>query len=341
MAFREPVFLNFRGLFVAVEDQAVHRGEGPGYADSLRADLRAVVAGRAGDYRIFAEFGARGFDYGLFLRVEGPEVPHVREVVFHLFDIAHAGEDRYHSVEACGEAHGPRCDGSLRRVLFKDFAHFLGRRGQHPALDRLHDDYRLVVCARYFIASARLHGGVFPVGVVYLELDEFHLGVRGEDCFQLLGRRVERESNVLDESLSLLFLYEAPHVEVVEEFRAVLAEVVEQVEVEISCASAFERQVELAYRLFACFAVYPRGVLRRELVAFARIAFDERCAYRLFAARVGPRGVEVCEARRHEFIDHRLYLFDVYLFALLGQAHESEAQFFYFFSEVCHLRPSP
>ena len=115
--------------------------------------------------------------------------------------------------------------------------------------------------------------------------------------------------------------------------RAGLAQVVQQVEVEVTGAGADERLVKARLGLFLAGAVDPRGALGGKLVALARVALHKRLPDGVFAALVGPGGVEVGEAGAEEHVDHLLGLLDVdgALLALcLGlqpwQAHEAESE---------------
>ena len=116
--------------------------------------------------------------------------------------------------------------------------------------------------------------------------------------------------------------------------RAGLAQVVQQVEVEVAGAGAGERLVEACLGLLLASAVDPRGAFGGKLVALARVALHKRLPDGVFAALVGPGGVEVGEAGVEEHVDHLLSLLDVdgALLALglglqLRQAHEAKAEF--------------
>ena len=115
--------------------------------------------------------------------------------------------------------------------------------------------------------------------------------------------------------------------------RAGFAQVVQQVEVEVPRTGAGERLVEARLGLLLAGAVDPRGALGGKLVALTRMALHKGLADGLFAALVGPGGVEVGEAGVEEHVDHLLGLLDVdaallalYLGLQLRQAHKAKAE---------------
>lgn len=89
---------------VVVEALGVHGREQVGDGDVLRAAVRAVAAGRAGDEVLAAEDPLHLLHRGQLLGAERAEVLHEGDVVLHLLHIAHAGEDHQHSGEARREA---------------------------------------------------------------------------------------------------------------------------------------------------------------------------------------------------------------------------------------------
>ena len=151
---------------------------------------------------------------------------------------------------------------------------------------------------------------------------------------------MEGEAGVPDFSFHFLLLHEVPHLEVVEEMGSALAEVVEQIEIEITGAGLFQRRLELADGVFPALAVDPGGVFRGERELFARIAFDERLTDRVFRAGIGPGRVEIRKAARHKEIHHLFYLFDVDRFAVFRQPHQSESKFFRAQFDLRHVAPS-
>ena len=215
---------------------------------------------------------------------------------------------------------------ALELGLGEDAGNLLGRVREHAALDGLHDDDGLVVRPGHLVAAPALHGRVVPVRVVDLELYELHLRVGAQQLVELLGRGVEREASVLDETLLPLLGDPVPHAPLVKEMRPELAEVVKEVEVEVACARLPERGLELGHGVLTALAANPGSSLGGQLEALARVALDERLADGLLASRIGPGGVEVGESGVHEQVDHLLRLLDVDGLARLGQAHEAKSQ---------------
>ena len=93
--------------------------------------------------------------------------------------------------------------------------------------------------SRDLITSAGLYGGIFPIGIIDLQLHEFHFGVSSQNRFQFLRRGMERKTDMLDESFALLFPYPRPKVKIVEIMRTAFPEVVEQIKIEISRSRSF------------------------------------------------------------------------------------------------------
>ena len=74
---------------------------------------------------------------------------------------------------------------------------------------------------------------MLPVGVIDLKLDELGFRVFRQDFVELVGGRVERKADMADPSCLFLFEREVPQVEILEYIRALVAEVMEQVEVDV------------------------------------------------------------------------------------------------------------
>ena len=142
-----------------------------------------------------------------------------------------------------------------------------------------------------------------------------------------------------DEPLLFLLLDEAPHVEVVEEVRPPLPQVVQQVEIDVSGPRLPQRGLELRHGVLAGPAFEPRGVLGGQLELLPGIALHQRLADRVLAARVGPGSVEVGKALGQKAIHHPLRLLDVDSVALLGQTHQAEPQLLDPFPQMSHRIP--
>ena len=202
---------------------------------------------------------------------------------------------------------------------------------ERAALNGLHHHDRQPVGARSLVALARFDGFALPVGVIDLQLHEVHLGMRLQHLFQHGSLVVDGEAQVADQTRLLLLVQEVPQAEVVEQARALLAQVMQQEEVEITRPRLAQRLVEHGARMIGVFR-QPRRQLRGNLERFARIALDDGLAQRRLrpAVMVAARRVEIGEARVHEQVYHMLDLLDVDLLAAValddGQPHEPEAQ---------------
>ena len=100
VSFDEPAFLMTRRRFVLVERQHVHRRERAGYADIVRADFGAVIAGRARNYVDFGKLGLCLLHHISLLRREVRKIFHVGKIVVHLLDITHTGKNNFQPMNA-------------------------------------------------------------------------------------------------------------------------------------------------------------------------------------------------------------------------------------------------
>ena len=83
-----------------VEFLRVHTREQIGYRNMSRATRRAISATRTGDQPLRMKNIRNASDGSLFRFVERSEIAHEREIVLHLFEIAHAGKHHKHAVKA-------------------------------------------------------------------------------------------------------------------------------------------------------------------------------------------------------------------------------------------------
>ena len=81
---------------------------------------------------------------------------------------------------------------------------------------------------------------ILPVEVIDLELNEIHLGVRGQELIEAFPIIMYGKTNVLDLTCCFLFLREVPHIVFVELCGAFATDVVEQIVINIIKAHAFE-----------------------------------------------------------------------------------------------------
>ena len=155
----------------------VQTGEDVGNGNMTRTAVGTVAADGAGDGVQGSEEISDLPDGRVLFGGERGEVFHIREIVAHLRVVAHARKNHKDLIVIGGEADGITRDASAVKVgqyLFR-----VGREiDERPALDRFHDDDRLFVLFRDFIAPTGLHRRVVPVKIVELELNEFYRGIR-------------------------------------------------------------------------------------------------------------------------------------------------------------------
>ena len=182
----------------------VQAGEDIRDQDPHRAAVGAVAAGGAGDQILGAEEVADLLDRRALQLVQGLRLDHEGEVVVHLVQVAHAGEDHRHLLKARGEAqsHAGR---RLTELLVERYGVFGQTLDERAALDRLHDDDRLAVADAGFVDALGIHGDVAVVQIVELDLDDLDLRVGGQDLVQDLGGVVEGQADVADLALALEF----------------------------------------------------------------------------------------------------------------------------------------
>ena len=144
---------------------------------------------------------------------------------------------------------------------------------------------------------------------------------------------------MLDDALVALAAQEVPDAEAVEGLGAVVAQVVQEVEVEIPRARARKGGGQHALGLLRGLGAGPGGQLCRQLVGLPGVAVHQRGldGHFALAAEVAVRRVKVGEALGEEEVDHLLGLLDVDVLADHGQAHQAEAELFDVLSERTHL----
>ena len=298
----------------------------------LGTDGQAPAAVRTVDRRALVKEAHRLGDDALFFVVERREVLHIGGVVLELRHVRHAGEHHHHIVKAGGIADGPGGVGECRLLLPEKRFDRLRHVGQHAALDRLHDDDRLVVPRRDLVAGPGLHDLAVPVEVVELELDVFHLRVLGQNVFEHRRAVVEGKTEVPD--LSLLFelcgLLENAQLHGV--FIARGVERVEPVVVHIVRAEPRELLREKAAGV-AALPDEKHGQLRRDREARARVPLHERLPQRVLAlaAVVDVGRVKIGKAVGEKFVRHGAKLRDVHPVrrAERRQTHTAKAEFFH------------
>ena len=80
---------------------------------------------------------------------------HVAEVILHLLHAAHAGEHHHHAGEARRKADGLAGRAAAVQVV-ENLLRVIGQVGQAAALDRLHDQYRLVVLTACLLYTSQM-----------------------------------------------------------------------------------------------------------------------------------------------------------------------------------------
>ena len=134
---------------------------------------------------------------------------------------------------------------------------------------------------RNFHAFARFHHRIFPVEVIHLQLDKIHIGMIGEQLVQRFGVVMHRETQVLDNTFGFLLRGPFPHSVLIEFRRARTAHVMQQVEIDVISAQAFERSIQTCFSVF-CGRLSPSQALGCNGERIARIALHQRLAHSNF-----------------------------------------------------------
>ena len=140
-----------------------------------------------------------------------------------------------------------------------------------------------------------------------------------------------------DLSRFLHFLYKGPHIVILEEMGAGTAEVMEQIEVKVSCSRPFQGRLKLSDGVFSRLAVDPCGVLRGKGVGIPGIPFHQCLPDGFLASLIGPGGVKISKARFQELVHQHFHLFHIDDIVLFWQTHQTESEFFRFFQNFLHM----
>ena len=108
-----------------------------------------------------------------------------------------------------------------------------------------------------------------------------------------------------------------------------MGQVMEQIEIEISCSGALELFVENPLDVLFS-AQVPARKLRRDIKAFARMTLYEAFLNRALgiAARINVGGIKITVAGFEETVDERIGCFEIDFSVFKGrQTHQAEAQF--------------
>ena len=101
---------------------------------------------------------------------------------------------------------------------------------------------------------------------------------------------------MFDQTLGLFLLNPAPEIKVIKILSSHLSEVVQQIEVKISCSCLFQGCFKLCCRIFSCLAVDPCCVLGGKLEFFSRIALYQCLTDRIFTSCVSPCSIKIRES---------------------------------------------
>ena len=295
---------------------------------ALRAALHAVAAVGAGHAGQRLQGRPSRVDHLVLGRRERHAAAHDGGVLGHHFRRVHAREHGDHVRQRAGEAKRPGGERGAGLGRAQDIGHRIGQLHQRAALHRLHDDHGQPALLAYLIAFARLDDIALPVHVVDLQLHEVHLGVGVQHALKLLGVVVDREAELLDLPLGLLLGAELPQAVLVEGRREGLAQVVQQVIVEVVDAALLKGGVEHGAGVLR----KPRRQLRGDGERVARVALHKGLAkgpLRL-AAVVAAGRVEIGEPGVHEDVHQLADLVNVdgrgIICVLKRQPHEPEPE---------------
>ena len=338
VASHQPSFLMQGRVLVSIERQVVHGREQAGNAHIVGADPGAVVTGSTGNQGNAGQFLAGGLDGLALLRGKAGKGFHARKVIPHLLLVAHTGEHREDAFQIGGEAKRPRSHAAPGFRILQNLLHRCRRVGEHPALDRLHNHHGLAVLSCHLIATAGLDGGIVPVRIIDLQLDEFHLGMGGQKFVQFLRGGMERKADMPDKPLGLFFLHEVPEAIAVKNAGTALTQIVQQIKVKVARPGLPQGGFKLGKSLLFAFAA-PGRILGGELERLARMAFHQRLPHGILASRIGPRRIKIGKTRLKEHVHHPLRLLHIDLAVTLRQTHQAKAEFFDVFTQIRHSIP--
>lgn len=311
---------------VVVDHFDVHCGEQIRDGDVLWAALHAVPAGGAGDQVHLVENLLDLVDGGHFLLVQGFEVLHVAEVIFHLGHVAHTGEDHSDTGEACGESDGVAGGGAAVETLQHGLC-FLRQVYQIAALHRFHDDDRFVVLPTDLVALTTLDGGIFKVYIIELNLHDFDFRVFRENLLQNLGRIVEGDAYMANFPLRFQSEGRFVGVALLEMGENFLALGVHQVKVQIVYAQGLQLTFKEGADVRFTLEIHVGEFVRQD-VAFPGVAVGQGDLQGLLtlALQIAAGSVEIVEAGGQKRVYHPFCFVQVHFFTLHGQAHTAEAK---------------
>ena len=250
------------------------------------------------------------------------------QVVLHLSDAGHAGEDHLHVVQALKPAERPGGHGLVGAQRMQLCRAVLRKIRQFAAAQGLHDPDRDAALGEQLVARLRVLKR--PVQVVELNLAELHLiAVAVQEVLQAVVARVAGEAQVAD-AAKLFLLQEVVHdapAGVGIGLDGLLVHVVQQVEVEVIHLALAQLLLEDGGGIVALADLMARE-LRGQVVAVPGIGREHAAQHGFgLSAVVGPGGVDVVHTALEGQAHHLGHLHLVHLaLRVAGQAHRTEAQ---------------
>ena len=331
------VVIVISGVPVVEDPLGIQQGEEAGDVDTLGADLSAVPAAGAGNGAQVPEDLTDFCHRFRFLFIQGLEVGHIAQVVFHHCHIAHTGQGHNHALLGCGETDGIAGVGAALQIV-KHLLSRLGQLNQAAALDGFHNNGALAVLAADFQALPGLHRRIVEVHIVQLDLHHLDLGIFGEDLVQNWGFIVEGDAKVLDFTFCEQFQRSLVTTQGFVPPEAVGILGMHQVEVKILHTAGFQLLLEQGTDILV-FLDEVAGEFIDQDVLVPGIAGGQAFFQRKFAlaAQIAVGGIKIVEACRQEGIHHFVGFFNVHLAVYHRQTHTAEAEVLFNFGKIsCH-----
>ena len=203
---------------------------------------------------------------------------------------------------------------------------------QRAALYRLHDDDGLAVLAADLVALPGFYGGVLVIDVVKLNLDDFNLGIFGEDLIKNLGFIVEGNAEMANFSLVPQRHDRFIGVHLLVLGKQILILGVHQVKIEIIYAAGFQLLLEEGTDVLVFLNVVA-GQLVGQNVRLPGITGSQALFQRdlALAVKIAVGGVKIVEAVREKHVHHFGGFFKIHFLALHGKAHTAKTKIFLHF----------
>ena len=163
--------------------------------NSLGTYFRTVPAGSAGDQTLVPENSTDLFNSFQFFGVQGLEIFHEANIVLHLSDGAHTGQNIDYTFKTGCKPEGIAGVGATLQPV-QNFLGSFRKVDERAALDGLHNENRLAVFAADFVALSGLDLIVLKIHIVKLDLNHFDFRVLGQNVVQNLGAVMERHAEM-------------------------------------------------------------------------------------------------------------------------------------------------